>query len=58
MVAEEPRLKLLEQAPAEELVEEEVRLVEGILLQLVEAFARGDMCKSGAVLEQVSAEVH
>ena len=30
--------------------------MEGILLQLAEAFALGDMCNSGAVPERVSGE--
>lgn len=58
LVVEELRLKILEQAPAEELVEEEVRLVEGIPLQLAEAFVLGNMCNSGTVPGRVSAKEH
>jgi hypothetical protein len=58
LVAEEPRLKVLEQMPVEELAEGEERWEGGIPLQLVEAFALGDMCKSGAVPERESAKEH
>ena len=58
MVAEEPRLKVLEQMPVEELAEGEERGEEGIPLRLAEAFALGGMCKSGAVPERALAKEH